>query len=67
MKTLELKQQILEAMKVLVSDGQTIASRNNGDFSEFANENNFPLDLVEEVFLENEYYLTQLYQKSYRS
>ena len=63
MKTTDLKKQILESMKILVSEGETIASRNNGDFSEFAKENNYTLDLVEEVYFENEDLLTKMFNE----
>lgn len=63
MNKIDLKNQILESMKMLVSEGETIASRNNGDFSEFAKENNYPLDLVEEVHYEYEDLLTKMFNE----
>lgn len=63
MNKIDLKNQILESMKMLVSEGETIASRNNGDFSEFSKENNYPLDLVEEVYYEYEDLLTKMFNE----
>ncbi|HSH51303.1 MAG TPA: hypothetical protein VK982_06235 [Bacteroidales bacterium] len=59
-----MKNQILESMKILVSEGQTIASGNNNDFSEFAYENRYDLKLVEEVYAENEEKLTEIWKKA---
>lgn len=53
MKTTEKKQQILDSMITLIQEGQTLATGHDGDFREFAEVNNFDLELVEEVYEEN--------------
>lgn len=65
MKTLdEKKQEILESMEILIQDGETLCTSNEGDFSEFAETNNYDLELVKEVYEENKFFLEDpCYQK----
>ena len=64
MKTLEFKkQEILEAMITLIQEGETIATGHDGDFREFAEVNNFDLELVKEVFKENKEILEEIYNE----
>ena len=61
MKRIEKKSVILNAMVILVLEGETLCTGNEGDFSEYASANNFDLDLVKEVYNEHDEYLNALY------
>ena len=61
MERIEKKSVILNAMMILVLEGETLCTGNEGDFSEYASANNFDLDLVKEVYIEHYKYLEALY------
>jgi len=53
---------VLNAMEILVKEGETICSGSNGDFTEFAKENGFEVKTVKSVYNEHEEYLTAIYR-----
>lgn len=59
----QLKSNILESMKTLIRDGEPLCSGADGDFTAFAEENNYPLYLVKEVYRENEKELNELFNE----
>ena len=61
-----MKTEILEAMVTLINEGETLTTENytgsNPEaFKEFAEVNGFDLEEVVEVYIENEDYLTELF------
>jgi hypothetical protein len=60
---MEEKEVILESMKTLIKDGESLCSGERNDFTEFAQDNGFDLDLVKEVYSENEDELQELYNE----
>jgi hypothetical protein len=60
------KKIILECMKTLIRDGEQLAAGNEGDFSEFAEDNGFDLAVVNEVYGEHEDELNELYNEIHK-
>lgn len=65
--TQETKIEILDAMKTLIKDGESLTTENytatNPDaFKEFAETNNFSIDDVVEVYNESENELSELFE-----
>lgn len=64
MENLNVKRDILDSLKALVSDGETISCGNESNFKEFADENNYDVDLVEEVYNANSELLDELWKEN---